>query len=76
MKIEKIRYGKSFQIHDGLWEKIGVEIILDDTDTRENARLLANETVKYIFEKNNPGLLAESVRSIEQLPVIQIRDEY
>jgi hypothetical protein len=70
MKIDRIKYGKSFQIHDGLWEKIGVEIEMTDTDDAEKARILAKEVVEDIFKKNNPSLSLSAVQYQSQLPVI------
>lgn len=70
MKLSKITYGKSFMLRDDLWEKIGCEIEMDDTDDREKARQLATEFVEYTFKKNNPDLPIESIQFKTPFPII------
>lgn len=65
MHIGKIKYGKSFQHHDGLWEKIGVDVYLNDTDDEDKGRVLAKKFVEDAFVKNNPQLPLPVVATTE-----------
>lgn len=69
MKIQKITYGKSVQLTNDLWEKIGVEIELDEGQDIEKARILAKEAIEHIFKSNNPSVPVEVLQA-PQLPVI------
>jgi len=75
MKISLIKYGRSFLLPDGNWEKIGIEIELSDTDNPDNARQLAKEFVDEAFKKNNPGYQAIQNLNLGELPVIQVEKE-
>lgn len=58
MKIERISYGKSFENAAGLWEKIGLEAVLEPGETPQQAFDQAREIIDGWHKDRNPHLYA------------------
>lgn len=59
MKIERINYGKSFELQ-GYWEKMGIDIQLDDGDTPEKAFNVAKGIVDKLHKEYHSDLYEQT----------------
>jgi hypothetical protein len=78
MRIERINYQKVFRLQEFVNERIGVEVVINEGDSVEEALRIARELVEEDHKRANPHLYT-NLPTIDaphpQEPVIQLKDE-
>lgn len=76
---KKIYYERNYAIGKFLFEKIGIEQIIEKGETEDDAILRARLMVEKNHIENNPQLYTGGVKSVpvedEDIPVIQVKQE-